>query len=353
MLTNVLETYVIPLALHVLLAALIWLIGRWLARRSRDWLDKSLQKTALTESFVTLINTVSYAGILILAGLLALAVLGVPVTAITATLGVVVVVISIAMQQSLANLAATITILLFRPFKLVIVSNWARTGWNVIRPNVLIDATATRDLTAWTQLRGRAIRALRSWTNDCYRLLVVLDGHDYLESEGDDPDAEPEPEQTERSQAQLYSDLLALFSTVASEEMVERVDTHYSEYGSAVDALTAEERDEMAVRLVRAHNKVTHIYEMVKAYGSGSQVTFDRSRRAWVRREAIAAKHWQEIATNPFTGEKLAGPGHAPLVYAEDPRNDLPTALQEHLAQAIADSDEIIVQGWMGAEADS
>jgi superfamily II DNA or RNA helicase len=236
---------------------------------------------------------------------------------------------------------------------LVIVSNWARTGWNVIRPNVLIDATATRNLTAWTQLRGRAIRALHSWTNDCYRLLVVLDGHDYLRSGGDDPDEEPETDQAERSQAQLYSDLLALFSTVAPEEMVGRVDTHYNEYGSAVDALTAEERDEMAIRLVRAHNKVTHIYEMVKAYGSGSQVTFDRSRRAWVRREAIAAKHWQEIAVNPFTGEKLAGPGHAPLVYAEDPRNDLPTALQEHLAQAIADSDEIIVQGWMEVEADS
>lgn len=118
MLTNVLETYVIPIALHLLLAVLVWLIGRWLARRSRDWLDKSLQKTALTGSFVALINTVSYAGILILAGLLALAVLGVPVTALTATLGVVVVVISIAMQQSLANLAATVIILLFKPFKL-------------------------------------------------------------------------------------------------------------------------------------------------------------------------------------------------------------------------------------------
>ncbi|NIV34358.1 MAG: hypothetical protein GWN58_34330, partial [Anaerolineae bacterium] len=218
---------------------------------------------------------------------------------------------------------------------------------------VLIDATATRNLTAWTQLRGRAIRALRTWTNDCYRLLVILDGHDYLKSEGDDPDEEPEPAGGERSQAQFYSDLLALFSTVAPEEMVERVDAHYTEYGVAVDALTVKERDEMAVRLVRKHNKVTHIYEMVKAYGSGSQVTFDRSERAWVRREAIAAKHWQEIAANPFTGEKLAGPGHAPLVYAQDPRNDLPAALQEHLAQAIASSDDIIVRGWMDVEANS
>ncbi|MCW5853172.1 MAG: DEAD/DEAH box helicase family protein, partial [Anaerolineae bacterium] len=48
------------------------------------------------------------------------------------------------------------------PVNMVIVSSWARTGWNVIRPNLLIDATATRDVTAWQQLRGRAMRALRT-----------------------------------------------------------------------------------------------------------------------------------------------------------------------------------------------
>jgi hypothetical protein len=45
---------------------------------------------------------------------------------------------------------------------MVVVSSWARTGWNVITPNLLIDATATRDVTAWQQLRGRAIRARRT-----------------------------------------------------------------------------------------------------------------------------------------------------------------------------------------------
>ena len=62
------------------------------------------------------------------------------------------------------------------PVNLVIVSTWARTGWNVLKPNVLIDATATRNVTAWQQLRGRAMRAPQTWTNDCYRLLVGLRG---------------------------------------------------------------------------------------------------------------------------------------------------------------------------------
>ena len=52
------------------------------------------------------------------------------------------------------------------PVRVVVVSSWARTGWNVRRPNVLVDATATRDVTAWLQLRGRAMRASEAWTGE-------------------------------------------------------------------------------------------------------------------------------------------------------------------------------------------
>ena len=111
------KTYVIPIALRILLAIAVWIVGRWLARRSRGWLTQALQKTDLTESFVVLITTVSYYGVLIVAGLLALAALGVPVAALGTALGVVIVVLAITLQTSLGNLAATIMILLFKPFK--------------------------------------------------------------------------------------------------------------------------------------------------------------------------------------------------------------------------------------------
>jgi small conductance mechanosensitive channel len=115
--SEIVKTYVIPIALRILLAIAVWIVGRWVARRSRGWLTQSLQKTDLTESFVVLVTTVSYYGVLILAALLALAALGVPVTALGAALGVVVVVLAITLQTSLGNLAATIIILLFKPFK--------------------------------------------------------------------------------------------------------------------------------------------------------------------------------------------------------------------------------------------
>jgi len=58
-------------------------------------------------------------------------------------------------------------------------------------------------------------------------------------------------------------------------------------------------------------------------------------------------KHEYEVAVNPFSGQKLPGAGHAPLVYARDPRADVPVELQQHLVDAIDGSDDVIVSGWL------
>jgi superfamily II DNA or RNA helicase len=234
------------------------------------------------------------------------------------------------------------------PIDMVVVSTWARTGWNVISPNVLIDATATRDITAWQQLRGRAIRARRTWTNDCYRLITALVGSQLHgpEAQADMPADVAELLDTGLD-AQLPRDvvlnegLLALLAEVAPRELHARVQAQ------GLTDLTDAERTRIAIALMRHYNKVTHIFELLKAYGSTIQVQYDRSARVWRRRENIAAKHAHEVAVHPFDGQKLSGDGHAPLVYAQDPRTDVPAELQAHLAAAIAGSDEVIVSGWL------
>jgi len=235
------------------------------------------------------------------------------------------------------------------PINMVVVSSWARTGWNVITPNVLIDATATRDVTAWQQLRGRAIRARRTWTNDCYRLIMALIGSQMgglVEQEEMPEDVADVLEQVERQQTEIVLDerLLALLSEVASAELIERIQTE------GLSNLSAEERTKIAIALMRHRNKITHIFELVKAYGSTTQVEYNRPERAWQRRENIAAKHEYEVAVNPFSGEKLTGAGHAPLVYADDPRTDIPAKLQTHLVGAIDGADDRIVSGWLRYE---
>lgn len=232
------------------------------------------------------------------------------------------------------------------PINLVVVSTWARTGWNVITPNVLIDATATRDVTAWQQLRGRAIRARRTWSNDCYRLMLALVGSQLrgmAEAGATPADVEevlaqvaPPP-----GEAVLDARLWALLETVAPDARLARIRT------AGLSDLSLTERKALAVALMRRYNKVTHIFELVKAYGATTQVEYDRTAHLWQRRAGIAAKHEHEVSVNPFDGKKSSGVSHAPLLYAEDPRTDIPAALAEHLRQAIAGADARIVGGWV------
>jgi hypothetical protein len=103
------------------------------------------------------------------------------------------------------------------------------------------------------------------------------------------------------------------------------------------------------VHLLLGRNKVTHIYELVKATGTARQVEFDRRTRAWQRREAIARKHAYEAAVEPFGGALVRGAGHAPLLYHADPRTDLPEDLRSRVVEAIRDRDATVVAGWLAA----
>ncbi len=229
---------------------------------------------------------------------------------------------------------------------MVIVSSWARTGWNVISPNVLIDATATRDVTAWQQLRGRAIRARRTWTNDCYRLIMALIGSQIhgLEEQEDMPEEVGEiieQYSQEPGEAVLDERLSGLLEQVTSAGQYQVVQL------KGLSGLSDEERLNIAIALMRHFNKVTHIFELVKAYGSTSQVEYNRPERLWRRRANIAAKHEYEVAVNPINGQKVTGDAHAPLIYAHDPRSDVPAELQESIVKAIDGNDDLIVSGWL------
>jgi small conductance mechanosensitive channel len=102
--------------LRVGVAVLVVVAGRWLAQRGRVWLAQTLKRVALTPSMETLFLTASYYTVWILTIMAALIVLGVPATAVLAVAGIVVVVLGVALQQSLRDLAAAVNFLLFKPF---------------------------------------------------------------------------------------------------------------------------------------------------------------------------------------------------------------------------------------------
>jgi hypothetical protein len=240
------------------------------------------------------------------------------------------------------------------PVNMVIVSTWARTGWNVIAPNILIDGTATRDTTAWQQLRGRAVRARRSWTREHAELAMRLLGTRVggaPGAEGLPPDARVgdstqvdgrEEDTLDVRGREILLELRKERGGVAARRgMAGRIRE------GRLDLLGQEEREGLAEELLLARNKVTHIYELLKAYGSAPQIRRDRKTGAWRRTESIAVKHAREYAVNPLSGEYGPGEAHAPLLSPGDPRRDTPGELQEYLAARLQGRDSGIVHGWM------
>ncbi|MCU0503281.1 MAG: mechanosensitive ion channel [Anaerolineae bacterium] len=108
----------IQFALKVGAAILVFLFGRWLARRARATLTVTLAKTTLAPSMTRLILLTAFYGILLVAAILALAIVGFPIQVLLSASLIIVVVLGIALQQSISNLAATIIFMLFQPFRM-------------------------------------------------------------------------------------------------------------------------------------------------------------------------------------------------------------------------------------------
>jgi small conductance mechanosensitive channel len=109
---------VVQFALRVVAAIVVFIFGRWLASRARTALQTALSKTTLAPSMTRLLLLLAYYGILLVTVIVALALIGFPITALLTASLIIVVILGIALQQSIANLAATIIFMLFQPFKL-------------------------------------------------------------------------------------------------------------------------------------------------------------------------------------------------------------------------------------------
>ncbi|HFQ94503.1 MAG TPA: mechanosensitive ion channel [Anaerolineae bacterium] len=108
---------ILSIAFHFLLAVIVMFIGRWLARKIRIVLRHALVQAELSPSLINLFVTVVYYSIILLVVVFALAVAGVPIDSIIFIISVILIVLAIALQDSLGNLAAAVIFLLFQPFK--------------------------------------------------------------------------------------------------------------------------------------------------------------------------------------------------------------------------------------------
>lgn len=103
--------------LQIIAAIVVFVIGRWLARRVSNLIERGLKRADTDPTLVGFFRNIAYFGLLTLVIIAAVGQLGVQTTSFIAILGAAGLAVGLALQGSLANFAAGVLMIIFRPFK--------------------------------------------------------------------------------------------------------------------------------------------------------------------------------------------------------------------------------------------
>ena len=103
-------------AINLVIAIIIFVVGKWLARRVQNVLEKILRSRGVEDVLVDFLGTISSVLIIIIAVVAAFDQLGIPATSFMAIIGAAGLAIGLALKDSLSNFASGVMLVLFRPF---------------------------------------------------------------------------------------------------------------------------------------------------------------------------------------------------------------------------------------------
>jgi len=109
--------FVITYGINLIAAALIFVIGKWLARLISNLIEKVMGKGNADKTLSGFVRNISYVGIMVFVVIAALNKLGIETTSMVAVIGAAGLAIGLALQGSLANFAAGVMLIIFKPFK--------------------------------------------------------------------------------------------------------------------------------------------------------------------------------------------------------------------------------------------
>jgi small conductance mechanosensitive channel len=115
---TILNTYIIPWGTKVILALLVFIVGRWIAKLLTKALQKLMTKGDVDQMLVSFLGNIAYTALLAVVVLAALEQLGVNTTSALAILGAAGLAVGLALKDSLSSFAAGVMLIIFRPFKL-------------------------------------------------------------------------------------------------------------------------------------------------------------------------------------------------------------------------------------------
>ena len=104
-------------AIRVVFAAAIFFIGMWASKFIKRLFLSTCEKRKIDASLSRFVSSLLFSLLMAVVAVAALSKLGVPTTSVIAILGAASLAVGLALQGTLANFAAGVMILLFRPFK--------------------------------------------------------------------------------------------------------------------------------------------------------------------------------------------------------------------------------------------
>jgi small conductance mechanosensitive channel len=104
-------------SLHILAAITILIIGRWVAKGLRNTVRRIMVKNKVDQTLVSFVGSILYTVTLVFVVIAALNQIGIQTTSMVAILGAAGLAVGLALQGSLANFAAGVLMVIFRPFK--------------------------------------------------------------------------------------------------------------------------------------------------------------------------------------------------------------------------------------------
>ncbi len=112
-----LNHWLIPYGSKILIALVIYIIGKILARLISRMLGKAAYRSSKDEMLQSFVTSISYFLLLLVVVVAALSQLGINTSSLVALIGAAGLAIGLALQNSLQNFAAGVMILLFKPFR--------------------------------------------------------------------------------------------------------------------------------------------------------------------------------------------------------------------------------------------
>ena len=114
---NWIQTDGLDILIKLVIAVVIFIIGKWIARKITYLVKKAMGKANMDETLISFLGNGVYMILMVCVVLAALDYLGVKTTGFVAILGAAGLAVGLALQGSLANFASGVLIIMFRPFK--------------------------------------------------------------------------------------------------------------------------------------------------------------------------------------------------------------------------------------------